>query len=113
MHFYMIADKLESDADISVEFRENIGDPTADAVSHAYRGHIAIANSAPTSALTAILTHELLHCAGESHDEDPTSVMYPKTRSQVKLQESQIRDLRRLSGITWPERLVAQCRNLF
>ncbi|HEY7307232.1 MAG TPA: hypothetical protein VH601_24120 [Bryobacteraceae bacterium] len=104
----------ESDADVSVMFQDDIGNPNADAVSHAYRGHIAIANSAPEAALTLILAHELLHCAGAGHEpEDTSSVMYVQTRTHGQLTESQIRDLRRLSGITWPERIIAQVRAKF
>jgi hypothetical protein len=104
----------ESDADVSVSFQDDIGDPGADAVSYAYRGHIDIANSAPNAALTKILVHELLHCAGVNHEpEDPSSVMYTHTNSQGRVKGSHIRNLRRLSGITTPERIIAQVRSYF
>lgn len=104
----------ESDADVSVSFQDRIGNPDADAVSYCYRGHIDIANSAPDEALPNILVHELLHCSGAGHEpEDPSSVMYTHTNSQGQVKESHIRDLRRLPGITAPERIIAQVRSFF
>jgi hypothetical protein len=104
----------ESDADVSVSFQDRIGNPNADAVSYGYRGHIDIANSAPDAALIKVLVHELLHCAGAGHEsEDPASVMYTHTNSQGQVKDSHIRDLRRLSGITTPERIIAQVRSFF
>jgi len=103
----------ESDADVDVTFQDDIGNPVADAVSYTYRGHIYIANSAPSDALSFILLHELLHCAGVDHEpNDPTSIMFTHTRTHGQLKEWHLRNLRRLAGVTAPERFVAQLRVL-
>jgi hypothetical protein len=103
----------ESDADVDVTFQEDIGNSDADAVSYTYRGHIYIANSAPTDSLNFILLHELLHCAGVNHEpNDPTSIMFTHTRAHGRLKEEHIRYLRRLAGLTFPERIIAQLRVL-
>ncbi len=110
---FRIVDR-ESDADVSVAFLNDIGNPQADAVSYAYRGKIDIANSAPQDSLGVILLHEILHCAGVGHDKDnPSSIMYIHTQNYGQLNEWQVRDLKRLSGITGPERAIAQIRLLF
>jgi len=104
----------ESDADVSVAFLNDIGNPRADAVSYAYRGQIDIANSAPDDSLGVILLHEILHCAGVGHEPDnPSSIMYVHTHKHGQLNPEQIRDLKRLSGIKAPERLIAQFRLFF
>jgi hypothetical protein len=107
-----VVDK-ESDADVSITFQEDIGNPGADAVSYTYRGHIYIANSAPADALSFILLHELSHCAGVDHEpDDPTSIMFTHTHKHGQLKEWHIRNLRRLAGVTGPERVIAQLRVL-
>src|SRR5262249_55089394 len=66
---FQIVDK-ESDADVSVAFRNDIGNSWADAVSYAYRGQIDISNSVPEDSLGVILLHEILHCSGVGHEPD-------------------------------------------
>lgn len=101
----------ESDADVSIKFQDDIGDSNADGVSYAYRGQIYIANSVPDDHVHVVLIHEILHCAGVGHEpEDPSSVMYTHSQRQGQLKKWHLRYLRRLAGITVPERIVAQIR---
>ncbi len=121
LNFAVDADSLrfrevgrESDADLSVAFVDDIGDPQGHARSHALSGQIEIANYAPANSLSVILLHEILHCAGSGHEpNDPSSIMYIYSQSQALIHERHIRDLQRLSGITGPERLIAHLRQLF
>jgi hypothetical protein len=104
----------ESDSDVSIEFRDDIGDPKSDARAYPYRGHVCIANSAPADSLGVIVLHELLHCAGVAHEpEDPSSIMYLHSQPYGQLKDWHIRNLKRLAGMTKPERVIAQVRSLF
>lgn len=110
---FTIVDR-ESEADVNVSFRNDIGNPNAASISYAYRGHVDVDSSTPAEQLPNLLVHELLHCAGTGHDrEDPSSVMYTFTQTQGHLNEEHIRNLKRLSGMTPAQRLVAQFRALF
>lgn len=102
----------EDDADVSIRFQDDIGISNVDAVAFTHRGQIYIANTAPTDSLPSTFLHEILHCAGVKHEEDPSSVMYVYTHNHGELNSQQLRDLKRLSGITPPERLIAQLRLL-
>lgn len=109
----MVVDQ-ESDSDVSVEFRDDIGDSNSDAKAYPFQGHVYIANSAPPDSLCGIFLHELLHCAGVAHEpEDPSSIMYLYSQPHGQLKEGHIRNLRRLSGMTKPERAIAEFRTLF
>jgi hypothetical protein len=105
---------VESDADVSIKFQDDIGDPNAVGVSYALFGQIYIVNSLPADQVYVVLIHEILHCAGVGHEsEDPSSVMYTHSQRQGQLKKWHMRYLRRLAGITFPERFVAQIRMLF
>ena len=104
----------ESDADISVNFQDDIGDSSALGISYPLIGRIYVANSVPADQVYVVLIHEFLHCAGVSHEpEDPTSVMYTHSQRQGQLKKWHARYLKRLVGITTPERIVAQLRLVF
>lgn len=110
---FQIVDE-ESDADVSIRFQDDIGDPNAVGISYALFGQIYILNSLPTDQVYVVLIHEILHCAGVGHEpKDPSSVMYTHSQRQGKLKKWHMRYLRRLAGITFPERIVAQIRLLF
>lgn len=102
----------EEEADVSIRFQDDIGVSNADAVAFTHRGQIYIANTAPSDSLPSTFLHEILHCAGVKHEENPSSVMYLYTQNHGELNLQQLRDLKRLSGITPPERLIAQLRLL-
>lgn len=104
--------RSESEADIYIRFKDKLEVSGADAVSFTHRGQIYIANTAPVESLPAIFLHEILHCAGVGHEENASSVMYAYTQKHGKISTQQIRDLQRLSGITTPERWIAQLRLL-
>lgn len=103
----------EDEADARIRFQDDLGAPNAAAVSFAYSGQIYISNFAPVDSLHKILFHEILHCAGVGHEsEDEASIMYAYLQRADHIQTQHLRNLRRLSGITAPERLVAQIRVL-
>lgn len=100
---------VESGADADVSFREDIGHPEADAYAITFAGSISVSNDAPPDRVPHILIHELLHVAGVAHEMDESSIMYPYTPKGMdgRIDEQHIRALRRLSGITPPERIPA------
>src|SRR5262249_31445486 len=101
----------ESEADVRVEFREDVGDTDDYAVSYAYRGHVDVSTKAPYQYLGPTVLHEILHCAGSAHEpDDHDSIMFPHAKTTVRLKAEHIRNLRRLAGITAPERFLAQIR---
>lgn len=102
---------VESDADVSVEFRDNIGAPDAVGTANAALGQIYLLNSIPGDHIYTVLLHELLHCAGLGHEpDDQSSVLYTHSRRQGQLKKRHQRELRRLAGITAPERIIAHVR---
>jgi hypothetical protein len=55
-----------------------------------------------------VILHEIIHCAGVGHEpEDPSSLMHTEAHVFGELKQHHIRALRRLSGITPPERVAA------
>ena len=77
-----------------------------------FDGDLRAGCAIPTQ-LPGVLLHEFLHCAGASHSDDKTSVMYRGTGNYGQITDDQLRDLRRLSGMTPMQRLVAQIRAMF
>lgn|SRR5262245_23268085 len=106
----LFVDAIE-DADVTVSIVDKLSDPTAAAISHAYSGEIQILRD--VQGMTAdVLLHELLHCAGLDHEDDPKSMMYGKTGlGRQELKPHHIAALRKLSGITAVGRWVAQVRS--
>lgn len=106
--------EVESEADISIRFQDDVGHPGAAGASYAYSGRVYIANSLPSEEVDVTLMHEILHCAGVDHEpEDATSVMYTHSMRQGRLKNEHVRALRRLPGITYPERIMIQLGFLF
>lgn len=104
----------EAQADVSITFQDDIGIPNADAISYTFCGKIFIANSAPEDCLVNIIIHEILHCAGIGHEtDDPSSVMYLYSQPNGQVSLWQKREIKRLAGISGPERLIAQIRIFF
>jgi hypothetical protein len=99
-------------ADVQVMLVDGIaGAPNTAGVARAYEGQIEIVRRKYADGNTLI--HELLHCAGVSHEpDDPSSVMYPASMAWQQLKPHHVEALRRLAGITAFERIVAQCRLL-
>jgi hypothetical protein len=61
----------------------------------------------------AVLLHEMLHCAGLSHEDDPSSVMSATTERWQEVRPEHIEALRRLRGMTWAGRFAAAVKVFF
>jgi hypothetical protein len=84
------------------------GRPECEGTCLPWLGRIQIAPNA--SAMT--LLHEILHCAGIAHEDDPLSVMYPTSSyAAFRIKPEHIKALRKLPGITTFGRLIAQIRS--
>lgn len=108
---FAAADTAE-EADIQVTFVEAIaGKSRAVGTSHPFSGYIEIVRGADAEG--AILLHEMLHCAGLGHEDDPSSVMHADTRKWQQVRPEHIEALRRLPGMTGFGRFVAQIKSVF
>lgn len=108
---FTIVDAAEA-ADVQVTFVEVVaGDPSFAGASSAFYGRIQIERGREADG--DLLLHEMLHCVGVDHEDDPTSLMYSKTGAGQQLKPHHVEELRRLAGITTFERIVAHYQLIF
>lgn len=98
---------VESGADVNVAFKDDIGMAEADAYALTFAGSVSVSNTAPAEAIPHIVLHEILHVAGVGHEDDQNSVMHHYTQTSGTVKPKHIRALKRLPGITPPERIPA------
>lgn len=98
---------VESGADVNVAFKDDIGMAEADAYALTFAGSVSVSNTAPAEAIPHIVLHEVLHVAGVGHENDQNSVMHHYTQTSGTVKPEHIRALKRLPGITPPERIPA------
>lgn len=98
-----------SPCDVTVEFG-GIRIRDAAAVSFVWRGTVKLRRGFPNNYIN--LMHEILHCAGMPHEDDPTSVMYLYEGGPSELRQHHVEALRRLAGITPLGRIGRQIDSL-
>src|SRR5262249_61658938 len=100
------------EADVRVKFVDVVaGEPRYAGASSAFHGWIEIERGREADG--DVLLHEMLHCVGVDHEDDPTSLMYPNTGAGQQLKPHHVEELRRLAGITTFGRIIAQLRLIF
>jgi len=106
-----IVDAAEA-ADVQVTFVDVVaGEPGYAGASSAFYGQIEIERGREADG--DVLLHEMLHCVGVDHEDDPTSLMYPNTGAGQLLKPHHVEELRRLAGITTFGRIIALLRLIF
>jgi hypothetical protein len=108
---FTIVDAAEA-ADVQVTFVDVVaGEPRYAGASSTYYGRIEIERGRGDD--DDILLHEMLHCVGVDHEDDPTSLMNPNTGAGQQLKPHHVEELRRLAGITTFGRISALFRLIF